>query len=197
MKLVIPVRALRWLLERLQLVLFATAFALLAFVGFEVVDVWSFQRALLVEPAGEVPSVAAVPAVALPQGVIGQLDIARLGISAMLVEGTSRTSLRHAVGHVKGTPLPGEAGNSALSAHRDTFFRPLRNVRAHDRIRILRGGMELRYRVVTTQIVEPTDVSVLRDQGKEMLTLVTCYPFYFIGPAPQRFVVQAVREDPD
>jgi sortase A len=101
--------------------------------------------------------------------------------------------LRRAVGHIAGTALPGQTGNIGIAAHRDTFFRPLRNIRRDDVITLTTLGGEYHYRVVSTKIVDPNDVAVLNSDGKEILTLVTCYPFYFIGSAPNRFIVRAAR----
>src|SRR5260370_589049 len=98
-----------------------------------------------------------------------------------------------AVGHIPGTAVPGQTGNVGISGHRDTFFRPLRNIRQNDTITVTTLVGEYRYRVVSTKIVGPSDVAVLGRSGKEILTLVTCYPFYFVGSAPDRFVVRAER----
>jgi sortase A len=126
-------------------------------------------------------------------GVIGLLDIPRLGISVMVVEGAGSTALRRAAGHISGTALPGQPGNVAISAHRDTFFRPLRNIRQDDVITVTTLLGEYRYRVVSTKVVSPFDVAVLDPSRDEILTLVTCYPFYFVGSAPERFIVRATR----
>jgi sortase A len=123
--------------------------------------------------------------------VVGQLEVPRLGISVMVVEGADGGDLKHAVGHITGTPLPGESGNVGIAGHRDTFFRPLRFVQRNDRIDLhtLRGTYH--YRVVSTNLVQPSDVQVLNSTGRDALTLVTCYPFYYVGPAPERFIVRA------
>ena len=102
-------------------------------------------------------------------------------------------ALRRAAGHISGTAFPGGPGNVGIAAHRDTYFRPLRNVRKDDVITLTTAAAEYRYRVVSTQVVEPGDTSVLDSSGDEVLTLVTCYPFYFIGSAPRRFIVRAQR----
>ena len=128
-------------------------------------------------------------------GLIGRIEIPRLGLSASVMEGTSTTTLRRAVGNIAGTALPGQPGNVGISGHRDTFFRPLRNIRRNDIITLTTLLGEYRYRVMSTRIVRPTNVAVLDPTGNEILTLVTCYPFYFVGPAPSRFIVRAERED--
>jgi sortase A len=126
-------------------------------------------------------------------GLIGRLEIPRLGLSVIVIEGEDRSTLRRAAGHISGTALPGQAGNVGISAHRDTFFRPLRNIRRNDLITITTLQGEFRYRVVSTRVVSPDDIAVLDSTGGEILTLVTCHPFYFVGPAPNRFIIRAER----
>ena len=89
--------------------------------------------------------------------------------------------------------MPGQPGNVGIAGHRDTFFRPLRNIQRDDIITLTTLRGEYRYRVVSTKMVSPADVAVLNPDGKEILTLVTCYPFYFVGSAPKRFIVRAAR----
>jgi len=168
---------------------------MLAYCAYAVVDTWTFQK----DQRRQFESVLAhrslavtVPAAAAT-GVIGLLDIPRLGLSVMVVEGTGTTTLRRAAGHIPGTALPGEPGNVGISAHRDTFFRPLRNIRQNDVITVNTVIGEYRYRVVSTRIVAPSEVAVLKPTGIEILTLVTCYPFYYVGSAPDRFIVRAER----
>ena len=117
--------------------------------------------------------------------MIGRIEIGRLGLSAIVVEGDSPSLLRRAVGHVPQTAMPGDSGNVALTAHRDTFFRPLRNVREGDMITLETASGEYQYEVKSTAIVAPDASEVFRSSGVQELTLITCYPFYYIGPAPQ------------
>jgi sortase A len=124
---------------------------------------------------------------------IGRMEIARLGLSVTFLEGDSSSILRRAVGHVPGTAMPGEPGNIALAGHRDTFFRALRQIRDGDTVTVDTESGEYRYIVESTSIVAPTDTEVLNSRGRDELTLVTCYPFYYIGPAPDRFIVHARR----
>lgn len=124
---------------------------------------------------------------------VGRLEIPRLHISTMILEGDDEHSLRFGAGHVPGTALPYEDGNVAIAAHRDTFFRPLRHIEPHDRIRLTTPDGSFNYVVESTEIVPPTDVKVLRPSQDPELTLITCYPFYYIGPAPKRFIVHARR----
>jgi sortase A len=124
---------------------------------------------------------------------IGRIEISRLGISAVIMEGSDETVLRRGVGHIPGTAFPGRSGNVGLAAHRDSFFRGLRNVRRNDDVILRTPRGEYRYRVVSTKKVAPKAVEVLRPTEEETVTLVTCFPFDFIGSAPERFIVHAVR----
>jgi sortase A len=199
---------LRRLLRSGQWVLGAAAVLMLGYCGFVLADTWMFQnreRRLLEHmlhdrQAANNGSLQIAytaspknPLPALTNGLIGRLEIPRLGLSAMVVEGTSGRTLRRAVGHIPGTALPGQPGNVGISGHRDTFFRPLRHIQRNDIITVTTLFGEFRYRVVSTRIVSPSNVAVLDPGGSEMLTLVTCYPFYFVGSAPNRFIVRAER----
>ena len=127
--------------------------------------------------------------------VLGRLEIPHLQLSAMVAEGDSPHVLRVAVGHVPGTALPWQSGNVALVAHRDTFFRRLGEIERGDIIRMTVPGAQYSYRVTFTDIVTPDQTWVLEPSTGESLTLITCYPFHFVGPAPSRFVVRARRLD--
>jgi sortase A len=121
-----------------------------------------------------------------------KLVIARLNLTTMVEEGVGEDTLRHAAGHIPLTAMPGQPGNIGVAAHRDTLFRKLKGIRTHDRIVLSTLTKDYDYEVTATAIVRPNDVSVLAPtNGEKTLTLVTCYPFYFVGPAPKRFVVQA------
>jgi len=135
--------------------------------------------------------VAARPARVVPSGVIGRLEIPNLHLVAMVHEGADSATLRKAVGHIPGTSLPGMKGNVGLAGHRDTFFRPLRHIQQGDTIELETGDRTYQYIVESTGIVRPDDVRVLAATNRETLTLVTCYPFYYVGSAPKRFIVQA------
>ncbi|HET9328757.1 MAG TPA: class D sortase [Candidatus Eisenbacteria bacterium] len=128
-------------------------------------------------------------------GLIGRIEIERLGVSVLVVEGTSSKALRRGVGHVEGTAYPGERGNVGLAGHRDSYFRPLRKIVAGDRIGLRTPDGHFVYEVDTTLIVSPKRGDLLRTGDDSRLTLVTCYPFYYIGPAPRRFVVVAREVD--
>jgi len=122
------------------------------------------------------------------------LHIPRLGLEVPVLEGTDEWTLDRAVGHIEGTELPGQTGNVGIAGHRDGFFRVLKDVAEGDRIEIALPREVRRFRVHRISIVGPDDVEVLASTAGPMLTLVTCYPFYFVGPAPRRFVVQAEPE---
>jgi sortase A len=141
-----------------------------------------------IRPAVKVP--APTPA---EKSVVGMLAIPRLGLSTIVIEGVSETDLSFAPGHIPGTSLPGEPGNVAVAGHRDTSFRPLRFIRKGDAITLTTFSGEYSYRVVSTEVVRPEDVQVLDPTKNDILTLVTCYPFRFVGHAPQRFIVRAER----
>jgi sortase A len=126
---------------------------------------------------------------------VGTLDIPQVHISAMVAEGTRPRVLQPAVGHIPGTALPGQTGNVVLAAHRDTFFRRLGELKPGDLIRITVPGRQYLYSVRFTDVVSPNETWVLQPSTGQLLTLVTCYPFYYVGPAPKRFVVRARRAD--
>jgi sortase A len=126
-----------------------------------------------------------------PHGPLGRIAIPRIGVSSVILEGDDKDTLALSVGHVPGTALPGSDGNVALAAHRDTFFRGLEHIRAGDDIKLTSIGSDRADRVESTRVVAPADVYVLKETGLPTLTLVTCYPFHYVGPAPKRFIVQA------
>jgi sortase A len=126
--------------------------------------------------------------------LLGRIQIPRLGIKVPILEGTTAQTLRLGAGHIGGTALPGEAGNFGLAGHRDTFFRPLQGIRTGDEIRIQTPTGLSTYQVDQLQIVDPSDVAVLAQSKESAITLVTCYPFHYIGAAPRRFIVHADKE---
>lgn len=142
--------------------------------------------------------VVAAPIVAAPADgdSIGVIEIPRIGIAVVVVQGDSPAILKRAVGHIADTALPGNAGNVVLAGHRDTFFRPLRDLRVGDAIALKTRQGDFDYVVESTFVVGPADVWVLEARGGHTLTLITCYPFSYIGPAPDRFIVRA-REATD
>lgn len=199
-RLVIPQPKMRWILRWTQSLALAGGFSLLAYCAFLLFDGWSFQNEqrselerLIAQQSETAPDPGTKSGIAPAAGLIGSMEIPRLDVSVIVMEGTTPRTLRRSAGHIPGTALPGSHGNIGISAHRDTFFRPLRNIRRNDIITIRTILGTYRYRVVSTRIVAPEEVSVLDSGVKEVLTLVTCYPFYFVGAAPDRFIVRAER----
>jgi sortase A len=124
---------------------------------------------------------------------LGVIRIRRINVEAPILEGTSEWALNRGVGHIEGTAAPGEPGNAGLAGHRDGFFRALKDVREGDTLELETVGDVATYRIERAWVVTPNDVAVLDETTQPSLTLVTCYPFYFVGSAPQRFIVRAVR----
>jgi len=178
------------------------AFGLACLLVYSVVTVntWRFQRdaKIRVEKMVTIERPPAVqerlPDVSRPLAtgeLIGRVDIPRLKLSAAVAEGDDEKTLGKAIGHLPDTPLPWQRhGNVALAAHRDGLFRPLEKIRLNDDVRIVTSRGEYHYRVTKTQIVDPDDVWVLAPTPAPTITLITCYPFSFVGNAPQRFIVQ-------
>ena len=123
--------------------------------------------------------------------LVARLEIPRLGLSVLVGEGVELRTLRAGLGHVPGTSWPGQRGNVAIAGHRDTFFRPLRKIEKCDEISLDTPASTYNYRVTSFEVVDPRDVNELSFHGKDELTLITCYPFSYIGPAPKRFIVHA------
>lgn len=186
-----PKPALRWV----QRALLGGAVLTLGYCCFVQADAWMFQRReqAKIDTIASPASQAIVSGTIQPDGLIGRMEILRLGVSVTVIEGAGEATLRRAAGHIEGTALPGQPGNVGIAGHRDSFFRPLKNIQRDDVITLTTSRGQFRYRVVSTRVVSPSDIAVLNPDGTEVLTLVTCYPFYFIGAAPSRFVVRAAR----
>ena len=121
---------------------------------------------------------------------VGKLEVPRIGISVIGMEtGTERGTLIAGAGHVPGTPLPG--GNVVIAAHRDTFFRKLEGILPGDRVQVATLRRTYEYVVSSSEVVDPEDIQVMESRARRELTLITCYPFYFVGAAPKRFIVHA------
>jgi len=129
-----------------------------------------------------------------PGDIIGRIEIPRIHVSVIVLEGSDSRILRVAAGHIQGTALPGTIGNVGIAAHRDTFFRPVREIRPDDMITLTTSHGVFQYRVDGTEIVDPDDLQVLHRTQDTELTLVTCYPFYYVGSAPKRFIVHARQQ---
>ena len=130
------------------------------------------------------------------QPAVALLRIPRIHLEVPVLEGSDDLILNRAVGHIVGTAPPGGSGNIGLAGHRDGFFRGLKDVATGDMIQILTQEQTNTYLIDQITIVDPSDVSVLRPRSHPSVTLVTCYPFYFVGSAPQRYIVQASLVDP-
>jgi sortase A len=130
-----------------------------------------------------------------PGRPMARLDIPVLDLSVIVLEGTDTWTLDRAVGHIRGTALPGINGNIGIAGHRDGFFRGLKDVTEGSEVFLTTPAASYRYRVRGVEIVAPDENSVLDDSARPMLTLVTCYPFYYVGDAPKRFVVKAQLEE--
>jgi sortase A len=185
-------KLLRWS----QRLLYVTGILALGFVGFTLLDAGLYQASARrdldrqIQTEKQPHEIQPKPAIK-PGDLLGRLDIPRLGLSVAVLQGTRSRMLRLGTGHIEGTPLPGEAGNSGIAGHRDTFFRGLKDIRKNDEIQFQAATGLIRYEVDWVKVVAPDDLSVLAPSTESALTLVTCYPFYFVGPAPKRFVVRA------
>lgn len=187
-------RGWRWL-ERMLLVI---AFVSLGYYGYVALEARMYQAfenreldAILASAPAPVSSGSSRKAPPATGSVIGRIEIPRLGVSTIIRAGSDARTLSLAVGHIPGTALPGEIGNIGLAGHRDTFFRRLRDIRDDDEIRIVTAEGTVSFRVSDTKIVRPRDTWVLNPTNAPTLTLVTCYPFTYVGAAPQRFIVSA------
>ncbi len=148
-------------------------------------------------PFNESPSAPASASPAAPPQLgdaIAKLSIPSLETNLYVVEGDGSRELRRGPGHVKGSAMPGEDGNCLIAGHRDTHFRILKDIRKGDEILLQTRTGEYRYRVETTQIVSPKNTASLRPTSDAQLHLITCYPFYYVGSAPKRFIVEAQLE---
>jgi sortase A len=181
----------------LQYALFAIGFVILGYCGAS----WMNSRVQQARGNRELdrvlaykPSVRGVPAPQhhiLDGGLIGKVEISRLHLSAVVFQGTDASVLDHGVGHLNGSPLPGQAGNVVLAAHRDTFFRSLKDIQKGDVVSVSTEFGARTYKVESTEVVPPDQTSVLDATDTPTLTLITCYPFYYVGHAPKRFIVRA------
>jgi LPXTG-site transpeptidase (sortase) family protein len=143
----------------------------------------------------EVRRVSGMPvqaAAALAPGTwIARLEAPSARLTATVLEGSDDDTLKRAAGHIEGTALPGQLGNVGIAGHRDTVFRRVRLLKVGDILKLRTSDSTLEYRISKTMIVKPDAIEVLDATGRPTLTLVTCYPFTFIGSAPKRFIVQA------
>jgi sortase A len=164
---------------------------LLAYIGYVRVDARVYQQASEARLIVASHAVEVAHAVRHEGDLLGEITNDRIGLRAVISEGESEGVLRRAAGHVPSTAAPGETGNVALAGHRDGLFRPLREIRVGDVLAVTTHGTAIHYTVEWTRVVTPTDVWVLGPVSGHVLTLITCYPFAFIGSAPDRFIVRA------
>jgi sortase A len=206
MKLLVGEETFRRTLQWAYRLLFVCAILLLGYCGFALADSWVFQRresrdldrqlrGERVASEGTPRSASSASRKGAPgaamHGLVGRIEIPRLLFSEVVVEGIGSTTLRRVVGHIPGTALPGEPGNVGLAGHRDRFFRPLKDLRINDTIQFSTPRGYFRYEVESLRVVDADNVGVLAASGENVLTLVTCYPFYYVGPAPKRWIVRA------
>src|SRR5688572_20817924 len=186
----------------LQRALIAVGVVCLVYFSVATVHTWRYQRAAKSEIERMTAIERSAPAAAVERppspkplatgDLIGRVEIPRLGLSAAVAEGDDDKTLGKAVGHLPDTPLPWHRrGNVALAAHRDGLFRNLGGIRLNDDIRVVTARGEYHYRVTKTHIVDPDDVWVIAPTDTPTMTLITCYPFSFVGNAPRRFIVKA------
>lgn len=178
--------------RRLSLILMVAGLGLLGYVGSEYWSMYREQQDLhRLWQAQQTPAPATnAPATPVDDGLT-RVSIPKINLDVIVVEGTNHKALRLGPGHLKSTPAPGELGNSVISAHRDTFFRHIYELAKGDQIEVTRDGHNFIFEVTGKRIVKPDDLSVVKNSSDARLTLITCYPTYYIGPAPERLVVVA------
>ena len=189
-------RARRWVAHLLLI----TGVLCVAYVGSETVAAWLYQqkqtavfdrmrdRRATTSKTGKVR-----PPLERQGDVVGMLDVPRLGLSTVVTLGDDRNALAAGAGLLADTSRPWLRGNTAIAGHRDGIFRPLSRIRVGDEIVVRTPRGPFRYRVRATKITTPNDLSVLANRRAPSLTLITCYPFWYVGPAPKRFIVSADR----
>jgi sortase A len=177
----------------IALALAVFGFGCLLFYGIATLSAWRYQQHAKAQMDRALAAPHSAMFAPLARGeLIGRVDIPRLKLSAAVAEGDDDKTLRKAIGHLPETPLPWHRrGNVAIAAHRDGLFRRLEHVRVNDEIRVVTRFGEYFYRVKRTRIVDPDDMWVIAHTPTPTITLITCYPFSFVGNAPQRFIVQA------
>ena len=179
--------------QRWPLLLTIAGAVLLAYVGWAYGSMYFEQRRLAREferqQERQQQASAAAPAPVSAEDTLTRLSVPKINLESVVVEGTNHRALLLGPGHLEDTPAPGENGNAVISGHRDTFFRHLNDLQAGDDVVVQRAGTTFHYRVTGKRVVEPTDVSVIAPTRDPEMTLITCYPTYYIGPAPKRLVV--------
>ena len=185
---------LRWL-ERSLL---AVGLALGLWCGAVLLDAHFVANMRIPDPPKEsTPSTGAAATLPapVPGSWIARLDAPSVRLSATVLEGSDDGTLARGAGHIEETAFPGQPGNIGIAGHRDTTFRAVRDLHVGDPLELTTSDRVYRYQITRTFIVEPEDVYVLDPGDRDMLTLVTCYPFTYIGHAPHRYIIQAVLVD--
>src|SRR5437764_11155169 len=174
----------------LSMVLLLLGVSLLGYVGSEYWGMYRTQKQLEAQWEQQAATVRAPgqPRLAA-HDLLTRVSIPKISLDAIVIEGVSRKQLSVGPGHMKDTAFPGAAGNAVITGHRDTFFRHIYELQKGDEILVRRNGEVFKYQVTGKKIVDPEDVSVLKQTADAQLTLITCYPTYYIGPAPKRLVV--------
>jgi sortase A len=146
---------------------------------------------------GETPNAPSAQETVPPRAgsAMARLSIPRLNAVLYVVEGDDNSDLKRGPGHLIGTAMPGKDGNCVIAGHRDTHFRVLKDIRKGDEILLSRDGETFHYRVDEMSIVAPDNLAPLRTSHTPVLNLITCYPFYYVGSAPRRFIVHARLEN--
>jgi sortase A len=175
--------------KHLPTALMALGLLLLAYVGSQYYLMYGAQRRMAKawQRQNSTPHSAENPT-AVDDGLT-RVEIPKINLDAIVIEGSSRKQLKIAPGHITTSAIPGEIGNSVITAHRDTFFRHVYELSKGDEIIVKRNGQVFKFQVTGKKVVDPGDVSVLNPTPDARLTLITCYPPYFVGPAPERLVV--------
>jgi sortase A len=174
----------------MSLALVIAGIGLLGYVSSEYWGMYRSQQKLEAEWERQAATTSAPgQPVISPDQMLTRVVIPKIGLDAIVVEGASRKALSEGPGHMKETAFPGETGNAVITAHRDTFFRHIYELIKGDQIQVRRNGRVFTYEVTGKRIVLPEDVSVIKQTHDAQLTLITCYPTYYIGPAPKRLVV--------
>ena len=181
----------QWFSVWFEWLLLGIALGCLGTYAYETVEARRFQAERAAEFARAARAYA--PVVVRTGGLVGMLDVPRLNLTTPVIEGDDDSTLKRAVGHLPDTPMPWEGGNSAFAGHRDGLFRPLKDIKVGDEILFRTSRDQYRYRVTATAIVTPDNVSVLEPRSQPSLTLITCYPFSYVGNAPKRFIIHADR----
>ena len=176
--------------RRVSLLLILVGVALLGYVGSEYWSMYRSQQRLASEWERQAATLSTPASAPISQDqMLTRVVIPKISLDAIVVEGASRKELSEGPGHMKETAMPGETGNAVITAHRDTFFRHIYELVKGDQIQVRRSGRVFTYEVTSKRIVMPDDISVIKQTSDPQLTLITCYPTYYIGPAPKRLVV--------